>query len=258
MIVYNQREQYNNLIANGFEKWPNFRDLMIIAKELKFKEELDFDEISYRLITFCEQKSPNFDAKIRDELVKKVIERLKKTENYTELPEKIAFFKDECEEIRKIGNKDWQKLIYIFCCLSKLKKSDGIYLNSSNSMKLSDIFNLANIKTPQKRQEYVLYEMRKANLLSVDLKPMLKFHPLCLKSEGEIQLEFSPSANMLEYLYHFNGSPTFNCQICGKLVVRTNNRGKYCKECGNRLKEEKAHEITKRVRELRKLEKCSS
>lgn len=258
MIVFNQCEQYKNLVKNGFEKWPNFRDLMIIGKELKFKENKDYSNIYAELNNFCRQKCPDFDANICNNLVKRCVEKLKKTENYTELPEKIAFYEDECEEIVKITNKDWQKLIFVFCCLSKLKKSDGIYLNSSNSMKLSDVFSLANVKLAQKYQELELHKMKNAGLITVDLKPLLKFHPKCLKNDGILKIEFEPCSNMLEKLYEFNGTPRFNCQICGKVVIRTNNRGKYCKECALRVKEDKSHAITKKVRELRKLEKLKN
>lgn len=248
MIIYSQKVQYENLVANGFEKWPNFRDLMIIAKELKFKQMLDENAIASYLLQFCAEKSEGTSEEVCKNLVGKCIERLKITENYTELPEKIAFFSEECVEISKITNKRWQKLVYILCCLSKLKKSDGIYLNSSNSMKLSDVFELADIKMPKKDQEMELHKMKEAGLISVDMKPMCKFHPSCLRLEGSLVAEFEPSSKMLKELYNFNGSPMFACEKCGKMSPKTNNRCHFCKECAAEIRRNK---LTEQQRERR-------
>lgn len=248
MIIFSQSEQCKNLRENGFEKWPNFRDLMILAKELKFKEEYKPSDIETWLVDFCAEKSPNFSREICKNLVEKCINKLKTTENYTELPEKIAFFKEECEEIAKIQDAKQQKLIFILCCLSKLKKSDGIYLNSSNSMKLSDVFELSNVKIAQKNQEVMFHELKEKGLLTVDLRPLLKIHPTCLKMDGEIQIEFEPNAEMLKNLFTFNGCPTFVCERCGKVSPKVSNRCKYCAECAAHIRKEK---LTQQQRERR-------
>ena len=237
-------------MANGFEKWPNFRDLMIIAKELKFKQMLGENEILAELLHFCSEKSENFSESVCNIIAKKCVDRLKDTENYTELPEKIAFYQEECAELAKITNKKWQKLVYILCCLSKLKKNDGIYLNSSNSIKLSDVFQLADVKMAKKDQEMELHKMKEAGLISVDMKPMCKFHPSCLRIEGTLVAEFEPSAKMLKELYNFNGSPMFACERCGKMSPKTNNRCHFCKECAAEIRRNKLTE-QQRARRLR-------
>ncbi len=114
MIIFNQHEQYENLIKNGFEKYPNFRDLMILAKEWKFVENMEPKDIKTRLIGFCNSKVDNFDEAKSQELIKNVIEKLKKTQNYTELPLKLVFFKGELDQILQVVNKEWRKIIFIF------------------------------------------------------------------------------------------------------------------------------------------------
>lgn len=252
MIVFSQCEQYQNLIKNGFEKWPNARDLMIIAKEWYFMQKKGYSEISRDLWSFCAEKSPLVDEKITKNLIKKCVEKLKKCQNYTELPEKIVFFEEECEKISQIKNKEWQKIIFILCCLSKLKRDDGLYLNSSNTIKISDIFELANIKIPIKNQEIYFHNLKNENLLKVDLKPLLKIHPFCLLKEGKEKISLCPSEKMLEYLYTFNGTPTFQCCLCGETALKTNNRAKYCKSCAEKVHQQKKNESTRRMRTLRK------
>ena len=239
MIVFNQKTQYDNLINNGFEKFPNFRDLTILAKEWFFIEKLDEKTIKSRLFSFCIEKVTTFDEESLKNLIQKVMKKLKKTEKYTEIPEKLTFFKEEVDKINNIKDKEWQKIIFIFCCLSKLRKSDGIYLNSQNSMKLSDIFDLCKLKKTKKQQETYLYELNKANLLTVDLKPLLKYHPTCLRKEGEISLEITPSCEMISELLKINDTPIIKCLKCGKDVFKTNNRIKYCPECAKQIHIEK-------------------
>lgn len=246
MIVFNQKMQFDNLIKNGFEKYPNFRDLTILAKEWFFIDKLDEKSIKSQLFSFCVEKVTTFNEENIRKLIQKVMKKLKVTDKYTEIPEKLTFFKEEVEQISKIINKEWQKIIFIFCCLSKLRKSDGIYLNSQNSMKLSDIFDLCGIKKTKKEQEFYLYELNKANLLTVDLKPLLKYHPVCLRKEGEIALEITPSCDMISELLKINGTPIIKCLRCGKEVFKTNNRVKYCPECARIIHIEKTMESKKK------------
>lgn len=245
MIIFNQKQQYDNLIKNGFEKYPNFRDLMILAKEWFFVEKIDKNDIKNKLNQFCKEKFEYYDEYKSTDLIKKVINKLDETQNYTELPEKLIFYKTEIDDILKIKNKDLQKLIYIFCCLSKLKKSDGIYLNSNNSMKLCDIFELAQVKLAKNKQELVLYDLYKNGFLNVDLRPLLKYHPSCLKFGGEIDFEITPSEDLILELQNRNGTILIKCERCGKLVPKTNNRMKYCKECSKKINIEKTKQNQK-------------
>lgn len=241
MIIFNQRAQYENLIKNGFEKYPNFRDLMIIAKELKFVKKMEQMAIKKEIIAFCKSKIPDFDANNYKSLINKVMNKIKITENYTEIPEKLTFFKEEISSIADIPNEEYQKLIFIFCCLSKLKKSDGIYLNSGNSIKLSDIFDLSKIKKTKKEQEKYLFKLKKEGLLTVDLRPLLKFHPTLLKMSGEVALEIVPSSEIISELCKFTGKPKTICQCCGKEIYKMSNRTKYCPECARRIHIEKTN-----------------
>lgn len=253
MIVFNQKTQYNNLIANGFEKFPNFRDLSILAKEWFFVEKMDTTEIKTRLIAFCAEKSPNFKEEPVREIVDKVIKKLENTEKYTELPEKLVFYREEKEELLKITNKECRKLIFIFCCLSKLKKSDGIYLNSQSAIKLSDIFDLCKIKKSKIQQEPYLNKLYKEGLLSVDLKPLLKYHPTCLKNDGEVAFEFEPSENMINELLKLDEKNIKKCIRCGKEVLKGSNRTKYCKECYRRVRLERKYEKRRQERQNKAL-----
>lgn len=247
MIIFNQHEQYENLIKNGFEKYPNFRDLMILAKEWKFVENMEPKDIKTRLIGFCNSKVDNFDEAKSQELIKNVIEKLKKTQNYTELPLKLVFFKGELDQILQVVNKEWRKIIFIFCCLCKLKRSNGIYLNSSNTIKLSDIFDLCGIKKTKKAQEHTLFELNKAGYLDVSLKPLLKYTPFCLLEDGEVDFEVEPSPNLILELQKRDNPTYLTCEKCGKSFLKTSNRAKYCKECGVEIHREKARERKRAV-----------
>ena len=232
-------------MAKGFEKWPNFRDLMIIAKELKFKQNVAQELVYERLISFCNDVCPNFDHVLMQKLAKKCVDRLKTTENYSELPEKIVFYKEEIEEIAKISNKEQQKLVFIMCCLCKFRKNETFYLNSKNSIKLSDVFALAKVKIPQKNQEMKLHELKKAGLISVDMRPILRVHISCLKTSGNKQLEFAPNNEMIENLYTFESVAAYKCKCCGKMVKRTGQNSSYCKECARKVNIQKTIERRK-------------
>ena len=104
------------------------------------------------------------------------------------------------------------------------------------------------MKIAQKNQETTFHELKEKGLLTVDLRPLLKIHPTCLKMEGETQIEFEPSSEMLKNLFNFNGCPTFVCIKCGKESPKVSNRCKYCAECSAEIRKEK---LTQQQRERR-------
>lgn len=244
MIILNYKEHYENLIKNGFAKFTNHRDLLILAYEWK-KQGFKKGCIKDMLIDFCEKWDKNFcEAKIESK-INLILAEIDKPQR--QIPNEVCFSQSEIDFIISIANYELQKVLFVIMTIAKLKKTNYIYINSSSNIKLKDIFELAQVNISTKKQEQVFHEL--LQLKAIKLNFSLKCEILCLEQNGCGAVAFAPRIDFIRNCDIILGKAVV-CQVCGKFVARTNNKIKYCSECAKKEKEKKDKE-----RYLKKLRK---
>lgn len=240
MIIFDESVQYDNLIKNGFEKYPNKRDLTILGKKWML-DGATFDEILDKMIVFCKQFNSQFCYAKNENLFLNVIKSLKDIQNGIksyEFNKKIEFCGEEIEKIKGIPEKNIQKVLFVIACLAKWRKANFIYLNSGSSIKVSDIFNFAHIKSSKRERYKILYELNKRGYIDVALKPLLKvWVPVICENieDKQPQISFTINDDMInEWLKLVNPL----CERCHKPFEKKNNKQKYCKDCANVIHKE--------------------
>jgi hypothetical protein len=244
MLIFSNENQYNNLIKNGFEKFPNKRDLTILC-EFWTKKGVKFDNLLESMISFCKKWNQQFNYVKSENLLLGVLNSFQKFLKYNdkfEFNSKIYIFQEEIDEIKKIKDVKLQKIAFIMVCLAKWRCSNideynkaFIYLNSSSSIKLKDIFAYAKVKATSKEQENSLHELNSIGFINVQLKPLLKYFIPEIKKSGKIILSFDINDNMIDNWLNITLP---HCQKCGKPFEKNGNKQKYCKECAKIIKNE--------------------
>ena len=248
MLIFNKQKQYNNLINNGFEKFPNKRDLTILC-EFWLKNGISFENLLSSMALFCNKWNEQFNYAKSENLLLNVLNSFEKSlitpnNSIFEFNQNITIFNEEIKEIKKINDNKLQKIAFIMICLAKWRcknvniSEDNyafIYLNSNSSIKLKDIFSYARVKATLKEQEIALFKLNSIKFLNVQLKPILKYFIPSVKSSGEILLNFDIDDNMID---NWLNIILPHCQSCGKAFEKNGNKQKYCKECAKIIKNE--------------------
>jgi hypothetical protein len=227
MVIINYNEHCKKLIENGFDKVCNIRDLVILAKCWK-ENGCNKSQIQKKLFNFLEEWDKNFTTVKANN---KICATFKKSvKDLPPLSEKISFSISEIEFIKAIKEYDLQKILFVIMAIAKTQNNDYIYLSSTSSMKLKDIFSLANVSSAQQKQEFMLNELYKLGAISPTYG--LRYNICCIDTniENNLAFEFAPNQNLvLEYEFYIGKA--IKCKKCGKLVHKTNNKMKYCKNC---------------------------
>lgn len=246
MLVFDEKKHYEKIMENGFEKYPNKRDLSILCK-FWILEGTSIDCLKDKIIYFCKKWNPHFNYAKSEPMILEVLNSFieVKKENAFEFNPIITIYSSELDAIKKLKDYKLSKLAFVLVCLAKWRNANYIYLNSLSSIKLKDVFLFAEIKGTGKEYLLFLNKLKNLGFIDVQLKPILKCFIPCIEEDGEIFKEFSISDDMVNVLKE---EILPHCQRCGNPFERITNNQKYCKECAKIVKNEKISEIMRKKR----------
>lgn len=231
MIILNYDEHYGILKFDGFEKFSNIRDLLIMATQ-KEKEGKNAEEIKQELIDFCKEKDKNFNLMRETKKIDMVLQKNRK--KLRELQEVVNFSENEIKILKSLENYEEQKFLYVLMVICKTYSTDSIFLNAKSPIKIKDILQLAKINSSVVKGENILHSLYEKKLITV--LPNLKYTVLALDNES-LQIAYSakPSLNCLNEYEVYNGNGIW-CKNCGAFVKRRSNNTKYCPSCAKEVK----------------------
>ena len=108
--------------------------------------------------------------------------------------------------------------------------SDKYYVGCSDT----DLFSLCDMYTSrQEKREMVHYLTKKGYIEpTTKMSSIVKY----VNENSDIIMEIVPDETMVyNFEKEYLGGIFINCEICGRLVKKTNNRVKYCKECARKI-----------------------
>lgn len=203
MLIFNSKSHFENLLQNGFEQYPNKRDLIILSKYWLMDGIVSHETLKENLILFCKKWNNQFNFTKSEDLILKVIETMKNDnilmpEDY--YSQKISFSKKEVEILKRIENYECLAVLFVLMTLSKWYKTSFVYLNSNSSVHLSEIFAFAGIKKSRLEQLQILHWLNENNYINIQLKPLLKCDMLVLDDSQDSNIEFIIDEKMIKNL----------------------------------------------------------
>lgn len=177
------------------------------------------------------------------------IERQVKTANKVGLIEidSIPITKKELSVCDGLSGTQMRRLMFTLICLAKYSNT----VNPKNSGWVNrqdrEIFKLANVVTPIKRQSLMLNDLRELGLVRFSRKvDNVNINVQCLDLCGDPELLISDFRNLGYQYLRYCGEPYFECEACGLVIKRTNNSQRYCRDCGAEINRQKSRENWKR------------
>lgn len=235
MLIFDEKQHFENLIDNGFEKYPNKRDLTCLCSGW-ISQGARVEDLKFLMTNFCKQWNIKFNYAKNENLLLGVVgcftnREENKIKEY--IHNRILIYSSEIEIIKRLSGKKNQKVAFAILCLAKWRNSNYIYLNDSSSIHLKDVFSLVGLKDTNKNMSLILHSLNEQGFLDVQLKPIMKCFIPCIVTSGEKSLEFDISEDSVkDNLLIIVGD---KCEYCGKLFERIKNNQKYCSECGKKM-----------------------
>ena len=242
-IIFDEKEHAKKVIRYGTQTNRNkYFELQLVANYLRESGYGD-KEIEEELHKIA-KKSFNDYNKVR--MYKIIDDKVKKSKKLKlKIASPVRITKSEINIILSEESIKCQKLMFIYLVLAKY------YMNNNKSEKYyvgckdNDIFNLCDMYVRKQEKLDLMHYLTKKGYIT----PTLSMSSIInyVDEDSEDVMEVIPDNDMIYYFEkEYLDGIFINCEKCGKLVKKTNNRIKYCKECAKEENRQKCLENVKK------------
>jgi len=231
-IIFNEREHAKKVIEKGIQTPRNKgRELQLVANYLR-EQGYNDKQIETELHRISKKSFSDYNKVIMYDFIDRRVKRSKNGTLKSNIPVKIT--QAEINTILSEENIKYQKLMFVYLVLAKYymsnNNSDKYYVGCSDT----DLFKLCDMYTSrQEKREMVHYLTKKGYIEpTTKMSSIVKY----VNENSDIVMEIIPDETMVyNFEKEYLGGIFINCEICGRLVKKTNNRVKYCKECAREI-----------------------
>lgn len=233
-IILNERDYAEYALKNNYLSHKPTETLSRVAKYY-YSEGFSKKDIHIKLEDFLLQCDPNTAiVKWQDTIDRQI----KEAEKYPLVEiDGIPITKAELDICNKLEKKQSRRLMFALICLAKLSNIINTKNNNWVNRPDKEIFKLANIVTPIKRQSLMLNDLRELGLIKFSKKvDNININVTCINNDSDPILYISDFRNLGYQYLKYCGEPYFECQSCGITIKRANNCHKYCTDCASEIK----------------------
>ena len=142
-----------------------------------------------------------------------------------------------------LSGKQMKRLMFTLICLAKFSDAVSDTNNGWVNRPDKEIFKMANVVTPIKRQSLMLNDLKEMGLIRFSRKvDNININVRCIDNEGEPAMLITDYRNLGYQYMRYCGEPYFECASCGVVIKRTSNAQKYCADCAVDINRQKARD----------------
>lgn len=157
--------------------------------------------------------------------------------------EGIPITKKELDICDGLPGKQMRRLMFTLICIAKFCDAVSAKNNGWVNRPDKEIFKMANVVTPIKRQSLMLNDLREAGLIRFSRKvDNININVQCIDHTGKPVLIITDYRNLGYQYMRYCGEPYFECASCGIVIKRASNAQKYCPDCAVDINRQKCRD----------------
>lgn len=198
-------------------------------------------EIHRMLESFVLKCDPSINiVKWQDAIAKQV----KGTDKYSLVEiDGIPITQKELDICNSLSGKQVKRLMFTLICIAKFNNAANDKNNGWVNRQDNEIFRMANVTTPIKRQSLMLNDLRELGLIRFSRKvDNININVTCIDDNGDPALIITDYRNLGYQYMKYCGEPYFECASCGIVVKRGSNIQKYCRDCAVDVNRQRARD----------------
>lgn len=155
----------------------------------------------------------------------------------------IPITQSELDVCDGLSGKQMKRLMFTLICLAKFCNAVSDKNNNWVNRPDKEIFKMANVVTPIKRQSLMLNDLREAGLIRFSRKvDNININVSCIDNTGDPVLVITDYRNLGYQYMRYCGEPYFECASCGIVIKRTGKNHRYCSDCAADIHRQKARD----------------
>jgi hypothetical protein len=269
LIIFNELDYAKKLINKGFiQKSKRYREILILSK-FYFSLGLTEEEVIVKMTEFCfkyiKDFDKDFDTNIDKELLNSAITKAQKSKLKNVKPIKVS--ENEINIIDSMKTLEESKLLFSLLVLYKWNNCFPL------KIKLSDLFEIANVEIDKNYRSNILFNFSKQGLIKTEQRSVnedgtkkknkergrsVLFAEKNTENCAKITI-YSIDSNFITYYLKHRGENYSVCVNCNKLIKKTSNPQKYCATCASEIEQQRLKRVeTKRQQDILNLTNLST
>lgn len=225
-VVLNEVKEAEKILNSGEVGNKPTSTLFLLGKYYRQKNNLDKTQTSKALDSFMRENYKNYNPVLWEN----IIEDISKKANKYPLREidSIGITQGELDEISKLVNIKYEKLVFTMLCFAKLYNALSENNNGWVNIRIPEIFRIARVTVKYKKDKFLfLNDIEKSGLISFsnkndNLNLKINFVGNDLDKSVITISDFRELG--YEYLNYIGDGNFIRCSECGRLVRKSGNK----------------------------------
>lgn len=242
MALIGNEIEYAKKILTGAVKEKNlFKALVMLTKYYCFELGMNDKEIEKNLRLYIKAMGCNVD----DEAIENIIKSNTSSKTNVNKLDHIIITVQEWQTIQEMGRTERErKLLFTLLCMYKVKIGLGYSDNGLVKIEYTQLNSLAHVVFKSSERIDVFRYLIECGMIEMgmgQLASRVKLHYIFPESKRLIEITDFEAFNVY-YDYLKKGGRLITCKECGKLVLAKGNKTQYCKDCANKIEQERKNE----------------
>lgn len=236
-MIFDEKEEAEKILKNGFSSFMSFKELLIIAKYFKYMGK-NKTQIRKSLIEFCEKHNDEFNEVLARESIESAIDNAQKYSLRIKMD--ITITEDELEIIKHYENIKYQRILFVMLVVAKYFKynhtkikpkeptpyDDNLYLNA----KITEIIKISGLNINKKERNALIHTLETAGLIMTTY--VGSFQIIFVDEDSPVGIVINDMNKIIDFF-------PFYCEKCGKKLEKKAKRHSMCEECYLTYRKEK-------------------
>lgn len=231
-IVLNEVKQAEYIIKKGEVGKKPTSTLFLLGKYYRTKKNFTKEQTVVELNNFMKKNYKNYNPALWEQTIEDISNKANKY-NLREI-NSIWICKSEIDEIRKIHNLKYERLLFSLLCYAKLYNTISDNNNGWINTDIPELYRVARVTVKYRNDKFLfLNDLEKTGLISFSNKNdnlNLKVN-FCNMDEEAVLIIDDFRELGYEYLNYIKEGKFIRCSECNRLIKKTNNKLLYCNEC---------------------------
>ena len=246
-LIGNEMEYAKKILTGAVKEKNLFKALVILTKYYYFELGMNDKEIEKNLRLYIKAMGGDVD----DEAIENIIKSNTSSKTNVNKLDHIIITVQEWQTIQEMGRTERErKLLFTLLCMYKVKIGLGYSDNGLVKIEYTQLNSLAHVVFKSTERIDVFRYLIECGMIEMgmgQLASRVKLHYVFPDSKQLIKITDFEAFNVY-YDYLKKGGRLINCKECGKLVLAKGNKTQYCKDCANKIEQERAKEGMRKQR----------
>ena len=240
-LIGNEMEYAKKILTGAVKEKNLFKALVILTKYYCFELGMDNKEIEKNLRIYIKAMGGDVD----DEAIENIIKSNTSSKTNVNKLDHIIITIQEWQTIQEMGRTERErKLLFTLLCMYKVKIGLGYSDNGLVKIEYTQLNSLAHVVFKSTERIDVFRYFIECGMIEMgmgQLASRVKLHYVFPDSKQLIKITDFEAFNVY-YDYLKKGGRLINCKECGRLVLAKGNKTQYCKDCANKIEQERKNE----------------